>query len=75
MDLVELKERGCGFTSLPSTHGAASRSGFVSFMDEAKENPDQAPPLRPEKLDGGLTAWLQVVGSFCLFFTSWQDIG
>lgn len=70
MDAIELTERGKGFTRLLSSHGTASKSGFVSLMDEPKANLDQpAPP--PEKLNGGLTAWLQVVGSFCLFFTSW----
>lgn len=71
MDAIELTERGSAFTRLLSSRGPASKSGFVSLMDEAKENPDQPAPSPPEKLDGGLTAWLQVVGSFCLFFTSW----
>ena len=77
MDHIELTERssGSGFRLLSSSHGAASKSGFVSFMDEAKESPDQPPPSRPERLDGGLKAWLQVLGSFCLFFTSWYYMG
>jgi len=36
--------------------------------------PDQVPPevTTPQpRVDGGLRAWLQVLGSFCLFFTSW----
>ena len=71
MDPIELRERGGGFARLLSSHGSARKSGFVSFMDEAKENLDHTAPPPPERLDGGLTAWLQVVGSFCLFFTSW----
>ena len=74
MDRIELTERGSsGFRLLSSSHGAASNSGFVSFMDKAKESPDQTPPSKPERLDGGLKAWLQVLGSFCLFFTSWYS--
>lgn len=27
--------------------------------------------VKETRVDGGLVAWLQVLGAFCLFFTSW----
>jgi len=50
-----------------------------SLEDDGEDEPsirsgDPPPPLPQEKPDipnGGLTAWLQVLGSFVLFLNSW----
>lgn len=34
-------------------------------------NDDEKPTAKETQVDGGLVAWLQVLGGFCLFFTSW----
>ncbi|KAL2049322.1 hypothetical protein ABVK25_010419 [Lepraria finkii] len=31
----------------------------------------EAPKPKEGRVNGGLIAWLQVLGAFCLFFTSW----
>ena len=36
-----------------------------------KQTPSKPADTPPPPPDGGLTAWLQVVGAFFLFFNSW----
>lgn len=48
--------------------GSLEGSGQVTPVDK----PEQAPPIPAnEPPNGGLRAWLQVVGSFFLFFNTW----
>ena len=85
MENVELSNRlSTGFDPLLPTRDSRL-SNFHSIMeDQPKESsetpPSSPPPLSPpppppqERLDGGLVAWLQVLGAFCLFFTSWYGL-
>ena len=43
---------------------------------EVSPSSDSSPPLEEVEMatvrvDGGLVAWLQVLGAFCLAFTTW----
>ncbi|KAM3084419.1 hypothetical protein ACMFMG_001476 [Clarireedia jacksonii] len=46
------------------------KSGDISEVRSHNETPI-APPQAPAIPDGGIVAWLQVLGSFFLFFNSW----
>ena len=39
--------------------------------EEPREEKIEAPKPKEGRVNGGLIAWLQVLGAFCLFFTSW----
>ncbi|KAI0314322.1 MFS general substrate transporter [Amylostereum chailletii] len=49
-------------------------SGTVTPTDEASSAPVPPPAPTSDIPDGGLVAWLQVVGAFILFFNSWGII-
>lgn len=51
---------------LPSPSDTSPERGSLDTAKEASASP--APDPVP---NGGLTAWLQVLGSFFLFFNSW----
>ena len=45
--------------------------GADADADTEKQTASEAADKPPAPPDGGLTAWLQVVGAFFLFFNSW----
>ena len=44
---------------------------FASSHGFDKGNVEQSVLKQDARIDGGLVAWLQVLGAFCLFFSSW----
>lgn len=45
---------------------------LVDFSPTVDEKSAGRTAVKKEiRIDGGLVAWLQVVGAFCLFFTNW----
>ncbi|RAL03497.1 MFS monocarboxylate transporter [Aspergillus ibericus CBS 121593] len=52
----------------PSTPPSSALMVDSDASETEKQQPDTAPPPPP---DSGLTAWLQVLGAFFLFFNSW----
>jgi hypothetical protein len=48
--------------------GPSHEKDVSETEEQAVSEPEDVPPPPP---DGGLTAWLQVLGSFFLFFNSW----
>lgn len=56
------------FRAPKEKHDESSASSRDSTPERLQE---EQPDLADAIPDGGLTAWLQVVGSFFLFFNSW----
>ncbi|KAK6212445.1 hypothetical protein LQW54_005219 [Pestalotiopsis sp. IQ-011] len=55
----------------PSVHVADLNDGILSEVQKAEPRLVDETVKGSEPPDGGLTAWLQVVGSFFLFWNSW----
>lgn len=54
-----------------STQRSAVQMSEPDASETEKERPSKPVDITPQPPDGGLTAWLQVVGAFFLFFNSW----
>lgn len=53
---------------MKSTEGTADGSFAVENNQPVHDAPVNSIP------DGGLLAWLQVAGSFCLYFCTWGNV-
>lgn len=58
-------------TTVSPVHVADLNAGITSEVQES-EPQHEADEVKPDEVpDGGTTAWLQVLGSFCLFWNTW----
>lgn len=49
----------------------SNESKTMSQSNDTSNPREESPRTTPMRIDGGLTAWLQVLGAFCLCFTTW----